>query len=40
MVESNPKSREILELVEKAPDILTLWKQPIFLEFVSPIHMI
>ena len=39
MVEIEQSSREILqELVDTAPDILTLYEQPNFLQFVNPIE--
>ena len=39
MVEIEESSREILqELVDTAPDILTLYEQPNFLQFVNPIE--
>ena len=38
MCEIDPKSREVLEqLVDTAPDVLTLYEQGNFLEFVNPI---
>ena len=38
MVEIDPKSREVLEqLVDTAPDVLTLYEQGNFLEFINPI---
>ena len=38
MCEIDPKSREVLnQLVDTAPDVLTLYEQPNFLEFVNPI---
>ncbi len=38
MCEIDQKSREVLEqLVETASDVLTLYEQPSFLEFINPI---
>ncbi len=37
MCEIDPKSRVMLQqLVDTAPDVLTLYKQPNFLEFIIP----
>jgi hypothetical protein len=40
MCEIDPKNRDILEqLVDTAPDVLHLYDQPNFLEFVNPISL-